>query len=229
MLSKSIYLLINAVIIIFPLLLSFENKLKFYKKIPQLLISLIIVGIPFLIWDVFATARGDWGFNPSYTLNIKLLGLPIEEILFFFTVPYAILFLYETFLYYIPNNKQGIQYNLFIIPSLLSFLSAYICSGKSYTLIVLLIFSFTSLLLAITKPIFLKQKYFGLFILFTFIPFGIVNFILTSLPVVYYNQKAIWGIRISNIPLEDFIYSFSLISLYVFFYELAKGKWVIND
>lgn len=225
----SIYLLINIAIILFPLLFSFENKVKFYKKIPYLLLSMSIVGMPFLIWDAFATARGDWGFNPFYILNIKLIGLPIEEILFFVTVPYAIIFLYETFLFYIPNNNREINYNLFIIPSLISFLLGVIYSSKYYTSIVLMILSITFLLFAITKPIFVKKKYFGAFILFTFIPFGIVNIILTSLPVVYYNPKAILGIRIYSIPIEDFFYSLSLISLYLYFYELTKGRGNTND
>lgn len=203
---------------------SFENRIKFYKKWPYLFLSMIIVGIPFIVWDVFATVRGDWTFNRIHILNLNIWGLPIEEILFFITVPYAIIFLYETYLFYIPKRNWKIKYALFNIPFALSIFTAFIFSNKDYTQTVFLSLSFIFLLLTNTKPGFLKQKYFSGFLLFTFLPFVIVNYILTSLPVVTYKQSAIWGIRITTIPLEDFFYSFSLVTLYIYFYELSKEK-----
>ncbi len=217
--------MVNIATIFFPFLLSFEKKLKFYKKWSFVFLSMVIVGIPFLIWDAIAASRGDWSFNAAYTLNINILGLPIEEILFFITVPYAILFLYETYLFYIPKNKWEIDFRFFIIPLLLSVFTAIIFSNKYYTLTVFSFLSFLFILLLITKPIFLRQKYFGVFLLFSFIPFGIENYILTSVPIVTYNASSIWGIRITAIPLEDFFYSFTLVTLYIYFYELSKEKW----
>jgi len=186
---------------------------------------MIIVGIPFIIWDAVAASRGDWYFNPDYTLKYKIAGLPVEEILFFITVPYAILFLYETYLFYLPKIKQSINYSFLFIPFLLSIISAVVFFNKYYTFTVFLLVSFLFLLLAITKPGFLERKYFPWFLLFTFIPFGIVNYFLTSVPVVTYKKTAILGIRITTIPLEDFFYSFSLVTLYIYFYEFAKEKW----
>lgn len=220
----SLYLIINIAIITFPLLFSFENKIKFYKKWPYLFLSMIIVGIPFIIWDIFATARGDWTFNRAHLLNLNIGGIPIEEISFFIAVPYAIIFLYETYQFFIPKLRWDMKYGLFHLPLSLSIFTAFIFSNKNYTLTLFLFLSFTFLLLATTKPSFLKQKYFIGFLLFTFIPFAIVNYILTSLPVVSYKQSAIWGIRISTIPVEDFFYSFTLITLYIYFYELSKEK-----
>lgn len=56
--------------------------------------------------------------------------------------------------------------------------------------------------------------------LLTFIPFLIVNYILTSLPVVTYNPNEITGFFVITIPAEDFFYSFSLIGFYILVYEL---------
>ena len=84
----SFYLFLNVMIIAFPLIFSLEKRwIKFYKKIKPILVSLLTVGIFFIVWDVFATSRDHWSFNPAYVNDIKLLGLPIEEILFFVTVP----------------------------------------------------------------------------------------------------------------------------------------------
>lgn len=221
----SLYLLINIAVIFVPLLFSFEKKIKFYKKLPDVFFSMIITGIPFIIWDAVAASRGDWNFIPDYTLEYKIAGLPVEEILFFITVPYAILFLYETYLFYLPKIKESINYRFLFIPFLLSIISTVVFFNKYYTFTVFLLVSFLFLLLAITKPGFLKRKYFPWFLLFTFIPFGIVNYFLTSVPVVTYKTTAILGIRITTIPIEDFFYSFSLVTLYIYFYEFAKEKW----
>jgi lycopene cyclase domain-containing protein len=51
-----------------------------------------------------------------------------------------------------------------------------------------------------------------------------VNYLLTSLPVVEYNPEAITGIRISTIPLEDFFYSFAMITSWLVVYELLKKR-----
>ena len=61
---------------------------------------MVIVGGVYIYWDVLATERGDWAFNDSYILGIRFFGLPLEEILFFVTVPYAMIFLYETFSFF---------------------------------------------------------------------------------------------------------------------------------
>jgi len=158
-------------------------------------------------------------------MKYKTAGLPVEEILFFITVPYAILFLYETYLFYLPDKKESFNYRFLFIPVFLSIISAVVFYNKYYTFTIFLFVSFLFLLLAITKPEFLKRKYFPFFLLFTFIPFGIVNYFLTSVPVVTYESTAILGIRITTIPLEDFFYSFSLVTLYIYFYEFAKEKW----
>ena len=42
-----------------------------------------------------------WGFNERYLSGIFFLALPIEEWLFFFTVPFACVFIYECLNYYV--------------------------------------------------------------------------------------------------------------------------------
>ena len=77
-----LYLFLNIFIIIFPFLLSFDRKVRFFKKWKFLFGSILIVGTSFILWDIFATERGHWSFNDKYLVGLELFGLPIEEIMF---------------------------------------------------------------------------------------------------------------------------------------------------
>lgn len=216
------YLIINILIISVPLLLSFEKNLKFYTKLPYYFFSIIIVSTAYIIWDSVATIRGDWAFNPEYLIGVHLFHLPIEEILFFVTVPYSCIFIFETVRFYIKEKKLSLNKYYFLLPFLVLLINALMFLHQPYTFIVSLytasffllsIFFFDRLILSIT---------FWITILITYVPFLIVNYILTSVPIVTYSSEAIWNIRITTIPAEDFLYSFSMISLWILFYELGK-------
>jgi lycopene cyclase domain-containing protein len=57
-----------------------------------------------------------------------------------------------------------------------------------------------------------------------FLLFILFNYILTSLPVVIYSPSAVPGVRFMTIPLEDFFYNFTMISVYPAFYLWAKDN-----
>ena len=64
----STYLLIDFLIIILPLVVSFFPYLSYYKKFPYVLFSIFAGGLFFVSWDIIATMRGDWSFNPEYVM-----------------------------------------------------------------------------------------------------------------------------------------------------------------
>ncbi|MCS7053759.1 MAG: lycopene cyclase domain-containing protein [Ignavibacterium sp.] len=218
----STYLLINLMIIIVPLILSFERKILFYKKLINYWYSILIVSSAFLIWDVIATARGDWAFAKEHIIGISFFGLPIEEILFFITVPYACIFIFETVNLYL--NDKKIKLNEYFVWnfSLIFILIALLNQSRNYTYTVMLFSSSSVLLIYFLDKNLLLSRNFWITIAITYVPFLIVNYILTSIPIVTYNQKAFSTIRITTIPLEDFFYSFSMISMWILFYNLSK-------
>ena len=209
--------------------MSFERKIKFYKNYNNLTFSMFSVGVPFLIWDIIAENKGDWMFNNKFICGLKIFNLPIEEILFFITVPYSIMFLYETFIYYLTPKKISFNRNYLFLFAIIFLITAIIYYQQNYTFTVFLFLSILLLLVNISKLNFIKNQYLIYFIFFTFVPFFAVNYFLTSLPVVLYNSKAILGIRITTIPLEDFFYSLCLIIGYLFTYEFAKEKWQVKS
>lgn len=218
------YLLINIFTIIVPLLLTFEQKLKFYKKLPAVFIAILVVSTVYIIWDVFATRAGDWAFNPKYLLGVYFFGLPLEEILFFITVPYSIIFIYETAKFYLKEREIFLNKYFYFGVMILLIAGIVLFADQYYTMTVLIYCVAFFVLASVFFPAILKSKIFWVTILISYIPFLIVNYILTSLPIVTYNASAIWGKRFITIPLEDFFYSFSMISLWLFVYLTADNK-----
>jgi lycopene cyclase domain-containing protein len=222
---KYTYLLLNFFTILVPFLRSFEPKLHFYKKWKFYFPALVITAIFFLVWDYFKTKYGIWSFNEDYILGLKLGGLPLEEYLFFITVPYACTFIYETVSHFIdkqlfPSWTRVVMYGL----SGIALLSSFFVYEQAYTFSVLFIWG-------LTFPIVLNQfsaqalDKFLLTFLISIVPMFVVNGVLTGLPVVIYNNMENSGIRIGTIPVEDFLYNAILLAMNIGLYEWFKLKY----
>jgi lycopene cyclase domain-containing protein len=98
-----------------------------------------------------------------------------------------------------------------------------IFNDRLYTTITFSLFIFSLFYLQfIGKVKWLSRFYVGY--LFSFLPFLIVNGVLTSLPVVIYNNTENLGFRIGTIPVEDTFYGMLLILLNTAIYEKLKAK-----
>jgi len=102
---KAEYLILLAAVLIFPLVLSRDRNLSLYRHPGALVKSTGIVCALFWIWDVAATARGHWAFNSEYVLGIRLLGVPVEEWLFFVVVAFVSVFTWESTQYFLRRKK----------------------------------------------------------------------------------------------------------------------------
>ncbi|MEO6694469.1 MAG: lycopene cyclase domain-containing protein [Ignavibacteria bacterium] len=217
----SVYLIINIFIIILPFLLSFENKIKFYKKILPVSISIVTVGMIYIVWDIAAVNRGDWAFNQQYVSDLKLFNLPVEEILFFISVPYSTIFIYESLRHYIKEKHLNIDKYIYLTFTLMFFIAGIVLYSRNYSATVLIFCSVLILMLLIFQKQFTVTNILLITLLISFIPFFAVNYILTSLPVVVYNESEITGFRIFSIPVEDLFYSISMITLWLSVYIFA--------
>lgn len=86
------YLLLLTLCISIPLWQSFNPRWGLKGKFKLTLKVITLSALPYLIWDALATLRGHWHFNPDYTLGFEIYNLPIEEILFFFVIPFCCVF-----------------------------------------------------------------------------------------------------------------------------------------
>ena len=221
------YLLINLVVFLPVFLLSFDQKVGFWKKRRAAFAAIGAVAIPFLVWDVWFTAAKYWGFNTSYLGGLSIYNLPLEEILFFLTVPDASLFVFQVVQDYFPNEKiEKIGRPFIVVVGLVIFVGLLFGKGRMYpTLTGGLLFP--SLLFAFWK----NPRWLGHFALawiLLIIPFLLINGILTGSliekEVVWYHADHIIGFRIFTIPIEDLFYGMLLIFWNCFLFEEFK-KW----
>lgn len=223
------YFLILAASLAGPLALSFDKKVAFYKKWKYLFPAMIIPALLYIIWDFYFTAQGVWSFNEAYITGIKLYNLPVEEVLFFFIVPYCCLFIYECIRSYFPAVQNIVWANkLLLILAAVLLITGIIFYKKYYTGWT---FIFTAIFLFALHFINKKTKIFnaGLFVAayaVMLIPFLIVNGFLTAIPVVLYNDAENLDFRIYTIPFEDTFYGMLLILMNVVIYESLKSKTV---
>jgi lycopene cyclase domain-containing protein len=64
-------------------------KTRVYARLRRLGAVLLCVAPVFLVWDVLAVHAGHWSFDLSQTWGLEVVGLPVEELMFFVVVPIA--------------------------------------------------------------------------------------------------------------------------------------------
>ena len=226
----SFYFYLNLAIIAFPLAFSFEKRIKFYTRIKPIVVALVLVGILFVGWDAFATYRGHWSFNPAYVNETKLLGLPLEEILFFVTVPYSCLFVFHSIIHFLGDEKLFYPRRwLFTVIGAIMALSAFSFYSKQYTFLAFFSVGLTVLFVSLVNVQLFSSRAFWIYILLTLLLFFVFNYVLTSFPVVQYSSSAITGFRITTIPIEDFLFNFSMLTNYLTVYIWAEKKLKIGS
>lgn len=226
---KYTYLVINVLTVFFPVMLSFDKKIHFYKSWKYIWPGMAVTGLFFLFWDVLFTIKGVWSFNPQYIIGVTFWGLPLEEVLFFLTVPFACIFIYACLNYYvkwqIDARLTSIISSLVVMLSVLGLIFYY---DRIYTAIT---FGLLLVLLLILQYVITARwlSRFYLAYVVALVPFYIVNGILTSVPVVIYNNSQNMGKRVGTIPIEDHFYLMALLLMNIGFFEYFKTRKKTDD
>jgi lycopene cyclase domain-containing protein len=218
-----IYLLLNFCTVILCFIFSFHKRIRFNRQFVAFFKAALLVAIPFIGWDIWFTRTGVWWFNTSYTIGPVIAGLPIEEWLFFFCIPFSCVFTFfclDKFFDLRWANAYG-TILVFLLVILCSVL-ALIYQAGVYTLVTMVVTVLVLLFLHFVS----RVHWLGmasLVYLILMIGFFPVNGILTGTgletPVVNYNPDAFMGIRVMTIPLEDFIYGYSQFLLVIYFFK----------
>lgn len=219
------YLLFNLAVVVGPVVFQFSRQIKSVSRWRLKLLVSVVVMIPYVIWDALV-AGSHWQFNTVYTLDFRLFGLPIEEWLFFITVPFGCLLVWET----LPQLDRWFA-RLKLLRHIRNVLYAALpigiwvfSTGKQYTGLVLCCFGLVGLVdMLLRTDLLLRPKTY----LYLAIVAGLIlvfNGYLTARPVVIYGEAYQMGYRIWTIPIEDFGYGFTLMLFNTMLYEKLKDE-----
>ncbi len=222
-----IYFTILAASLLGPLALSFDRKVGFRRKWKFLFPAMLLPAIFYIAWDIYFTAKGVWSFNKECISGIYFFNLPVEEVLFFFVIPYCCVFIYECIRVYFRNLKNKAHDKLILkVLAIVLIITGLVFYKKMYT-------SWTFILTgAFIILLFANKKFFRHFDATSFlisysiilVPFLFVNGYLTAIPVIRYNDAQNLGIKISTIPMEDVFYGMLLVMMNVAIYEKLKSR-----
>lgn len=71
-------------------------RLSVPRQPRRLLLTIVVAGSPFLVWDLYATRAGHWRFDAAQTLPWRIAGLPLEEVAFFVVIPLVTVLTFES-------------------------------------------------------------------------------------------------------------------------------------
>lgn len=217
------YLFFNIIVFIGPFIVTRLNRYKNYMRKRQAWSAIIMVMIPYIVWDSLVT-HSHWWFNEKYTLNVRIFNLPVGELLFFITVPFACLLVWEAIKHRVLERifirKIGIYLFLYMLVPVGIFI---FLKGKEYTGLVLIAIGLSAFLdYSLRTNLFTKRNTY----LFLGVLTGLIlifNGYLTARPVVLYGIDYQIGLRIITIPIEDFGYGYSLMLFCIIIYEKFLG------
>ena len=90
------YLLVLGACVVGTLPLEIVFDARVWRRPLRLAVALAPALLVFVVWDLWASARGTWGFSDQYTLGVVLPGgMVVEEIGFFVVVPVCALLTFE--------------------------------------------------------------------------------------------------------------------------------------
>lgn len=180
----------------------------------------------YIAWDIRFTASGVWSFNEQKIVGIHIFNLPLEEVLFFFIIPYCCVFIYDCIKHYFPTGETVTAKILFRALAALLLILCFFVKGK-YSFYTFLFLGSAMLLVELFSMRLkgFQRKRFLIGYLVCLVPFLVVNGLLTAIPVVLYNNNENLNLRIYTIPLEDVFYGMLLVMLNLVIYEwLQHGQ-----
>lgn len=89
-----LFLMASCVVLTLPLEFLFGGRV--WRRPRRLVRAVAPVLAVFVVWDIWATDRGTWGFSDRYTIGWRLPGdVAVEELLFFVVIPVCALLTIE--------------------------------------------------------------------------------------------------------------------------------------
>lgn len=221
---KTEYLIFNVIIFAGPLIFGAMKQFYFIDRWKSTVVPIFVPALVFLVWDSLVTGS-HWQFNEKYILGFTLFSLPIEEILFFISVPFACLFTWEMII------RRADEKNILWISKVRLYLYLLVpigilvfISGKHYTGLAIFFLGLAVLLDQLLNTNLITQKRFYIYLVLVLLFTLVFNGYLTWRPIVTYGIEYQLDFRIFTIPIEDFIYGTALIFMNTSIYQKVRQQ-----
>lgn len=218
------YLLFNLIVFVPILILSFVTDVKPHRHLKALLGAFLFICVPFILLDAWAVHAGYWGFNSNYVLNPRFINLALEEILFFVTVPFAMIYVWGVIRKFVANRQLATWIPLLFLSVAAGAAGALLVWywDRGYTVAAMVATLIAVVVAGCSNLVFTLR--FWVFQIALLVLFLVANRVLTALPIILYSNAEIIGTKILTIPLEDFFFNFALINLFLITYNWLDSK-----
>jgi lycopene cyclase domain-containing protein len=106
------YLTLLGLCVLLTLPLEVVLGVRVYRQAKRLALALACTGAVFVTWDLVGAGLGHWDYNPRRTTGAGLLGLPLEEYLFFVVIPLCAILAYEAVRATLPDVSRWLRARL---------------------------------------------------------------------------------------------------------------------
>ncbi len=219
--KQSAYLIIDAIIFVFALVLSLDKKPNFYKHWKGIVASLIGTTLIIGFTEVYFIDKNILTFDKQWVGTDDYFGLPVVEWLSVIAFAFASTVIYQWLKVY-TGRYYKTSGNYFFI-GLGLFLLVAGCLNLSH--IYSSVFFLSSGILLLLHVAIFRSKYTGTFMfafVFIFVIFIIDRLVLARLPVSQLQEISTTSIRFYGMPLEDLVFILLLSLVDITLYESSK-------
>jgi len=219
------YLLILLVLAGVTMFLFVKKSIVFITELKYMLPAIIFSGAVFIMLNIRLVNSGIIHFNTNYLLGKYIFNLPIEEWLFLLIISF---FAFSVYILVSVKFADFEKSNLFYVLSIVLLLGFGFVAWSSrqklvpFFIFFLLVIYFGYTLFRNRFKIHLTKFYISYLIVV--IPFFLIKIVLNTLPVILYNNEFILGIRLLNMPVEEFGNLFLLMLINITIFEYLRDN-----
>lgn len=85
---------------------------RVYREPGRLVLAVASTAVVFVAWDLLGAWLGLWGYLGARLVGVWFAGLPLEEYLFFVTVPICVILTYEAVVACLPGTERWLRARL---------------------------------------------------------------------------------------------------------------------
>ncbi len=186
--------------------------------------AVIISGVFFTVSALILSLFGVSVFNSDYVAGVRILDLPIEEILFHFILAFTGLNIYVVLNAHFPKNNLE-KFSLSVSNLLLGILIAMIffTHAKLYSVITFSVLFLSLFYVEYVSKIRFMYKFYRAYAVML-VPFCLLYMLIGSLPIITYRVGETINLKLGAIPFEGFFYLMNILLVSVYLFEVVKHK-----